>query len=210
MKKKLFIAFEGIDGSGKSTQVKFLSENLTKAGYKVYATAEPTKGPIGSLIRNIMRGAMEADHRTIAALFTADRLDHLLNKTNGILKKIEDGYTVITDRYYFSSYAYHGTHMSMDWVIQANSLAANLLRPDITIYIDIPPEISMNRIHSGRSSKELYETTENLQNVRKNYLKAIELLKLNENIFTVDGNRSPESVASEIWNKKFGYCSPSI
>jgi dTMP kinase len=54
---------------------------------------------------------MEADHRTIAGLFVADRLDHLLNKTNGILKKLEEGYTVICDRYYFSSYAYHGAHI---------------------------------------------------------------------------------------------------
>lgn len=203
IKKNLFIAFEGIDGSGKTTQVKLLSGNLTKAGFKVYTTFEPTDGKIGSLIRNIMKGKTEADHRTIAALFVADRLEHLLNKTNGILKKIEEGFTVITDRYYFSSYAYHGAHMSMDWVIQANSLCAGLLRPDLTIYIDILPEISMQRINSVRSSVELYETTENLHIVRKNYLKAIELLKRKENIFTTDGNRSPELVASEIWNRKF-------
>lgn len=201
MKNNLFIAFEGIDGSGKSTQVMLLTDNLKKAGHKVYYTFEPTDSPIGAIIRNIFKHRIEADHRTIAGLFVADRLDHLLNKTNGILKKLEEGYTVISDRYYFSSYAYHGTHMSLDWVIQANSLSADLLRPDINIYIDITPEISMKRLNNGRSSMELYETIENLRNVRGKYLEAIEQLKFKENIFITDGNRSPEIIAADIWNE---------
>jgi len=201
MKKNLFIAFEGIDGCGKSTQVKLLSENLKKAGHKVYATFEPTDSPIGSVIRNIFNHRIEADHRTIAGLFVADRLDHLLNKTNGILKKIEEGYTVITDRYNFSSYAYHGTHMPLDWVIEANSLSAELLRPDLNIYIDIAPEISMKRLGKGRNSMELYETGENLINVRAKYAEAIELLKFKEHIFITDGNRSPELIAADIWKE---------
>src|SRR5688572_21811381 len=120
MKKKLFIAFEGIDGCGKSTQARLLADKLISDGQKVYLTCEPTDSPIGSIIRNVMKGKMEADHRTIAGLFVADRLDHLLNKTNGIIKMMEDGFTVITDRYYFSSYAYQGTHMPLEWVIAAN------------------------------------------------------------------------------------------
>jgi len=201
MKRNLFIAFEGLDGSGKSTQVKLLSDHLKKAGHKVYSTFEPTDSPIGSVIRNIFKHRIEADHRTIAGLFVADRLDHLLNKTNGILKKLEEGYTVITDRYYFSSYAYHGTHMSLDWVIDANSLSADLLRPDLNIYIDIDPEISMKRISNGRSSLELYETNDNLIKVRGKYFEAMEQLKFKENIFITDGNRSPELIAADIWNE---------
>jgi len=201
MKKNLFIAFEGIDGSGKSTQVKLLSDRLKKEGLKVYATFEPTDSPIGSVIKNIFKHRIEADHRTIAALFVADRLDHLLNKTNGILKKLEEGYTVISDRYYFSSYAYHGTHMSMDWVIEANSLSADLLRPDLNIYIDISPEVSMKRLNNGRSSTELYETTENLYAVRKKYLEAFEKLKMKEIVFITDGNRPAELVSKDIWEE---------
>jgi|SRR6185312_235324 len=201
MKKNIFIAFEGIDGSGKSTQVKLLTDSLKKAGHKVYATFEPTDSPIGSVIRNIFKHRIEADHRVIAGLFVADRLDHLLNKTNGILKKLEDGYTVITDRYYFSSYAYHGTHMSLDWVIEANSLSADLLRPDLNIYIDISPDISMKRLINGRSSIELYETKENLRNVRDKYLEAIEQLKFNEHIFMTNGNRPSDEIASDILNE---------
>ena len=201
LKKNLFIAFEGIDGSGKSTQVKLLSESLKNAGHKVYSTFEPTDSPIGSLIRRIFNHKMEADHRVIAGLFVADRLDHLLKKTNGILKKLEEGYTVITDRYYFSSYAYHGVHMPLDWVIEANSLSADLLTPDLNIYIDISPDISMKRLTNGRNSIELYETKENLTNVRDKYLEAFEKLKFKENIFFTDGNRSAELIAADIWNE---------
>src|ERR1017187_6127173 len=191
MKKNLFIAFEGIDGSGKSTQVKHLCYNLQNAGHKVYLTCEPTDSPIGKLIRDIFNHRMEGDHRTIAGLFVADRLDHLLNKSNGILKKLEEGYTVISDRYYFSSYAYQGTHMPMEWVIEANSMSADLLRPDLNIYIDIAPEDGMARLNKDRSSIELYETLENLKNVRAKYSEAFELLKLKEKIFSLDGNRAP-------------------
>jgi dTMP kinase len=201
MTKNLFIAFEGIDGSGKSTQVKLLTDRLIKEGHKVYSTFEPTDGPIGSLIRNIFNHSVEADHRTIAGLFVADRLDHLLNKTNGILKKMEEGYTVITDRYYFSSYAYHGAHMPLDWVIDANSLSAELLRPDLNIYIDLAPDLCMERLNKSRSSIELFETHENLTKVRAIYLEAFEKLKSKEKIFNTEGNRSPELIAMDVWNE---------
>jgi dTMP kinase len=200
MNKSLFIAFEGIDGSGKSTQVELLTQSLKKKGHQVYSTFEPTDSPIGSVIRNIFTHRIEADHRTIAGLFVADRLDHLLNKSNGILAKLENGYTVITDRYYFSSYAYHGTHMPLDWVISANSLSAELLRPDINIYIDISPETSMHRLKNGRSTIELYETLENLREVRSKYFEAFKLLEKEENIFITDGERNPELIANDIWN----------
>jgi dTMP kinase len=201
MKKNLFIAFEGIDGSGKSTQVKLLSYNLKNAGHKVHLTCEPTESPIGKMIRDIFSHKMEADHRVIAGLFIADRLNHLLDKENGILKKLEEGYTVISDRYYFSSYAYQGTHMPLEWVIEANTLASNLLRPDLNIYIDIDPTASMDRLNSDRPAMELYETVENLHNVRGKYLEAIELLKLKENVFVLDGNRAPHIIAADIWNE---------
>lgn len=200
-KKNLFIAFEGIDGSGKSTQARLLTDHLTKEGHKVWFTFEPTDSPIGVIIRNIFTHKMEADHRTIAGLFVADRLNHLLDKNNGVLKKLEEGYTVITDRYYFSSYAYHGAHMSLDWVIEANALSAELLRPDINIFIDISPEISMKRLTSGRSSLELFETTENLIKVRDKYYEAFEKLKLKERVFITDGNRPAEMIAADILNE---------
>jgi len=201
MKKNLFIAFEGLDGSGKSTQVKPLAEKLKAEGFKVYITAEPTTNRIGSMIKDIFNHKMEADHRTIAALYAADRLEHLLNKKDGILKKLAEGYTVITDRYYFSSYAYHGVHMNMDWVIELNSLAANLLRPDLNIFIDVPIDICIKRLNQGRSSAELYEDEENLGNVRKKYFEAFDKLKGEENIFITDGNRAAELIGKDIWEE---------
>jgi len=199
MKKNLFIAFEGIDGSGKSTQVKLLKEKLEAAGHKVYTTCEPTDAPPGKMIRDIFNHRIDGDHRTIAALFVADRLHHILNKTDGMLKMLEDGYTVITDRYYFSSYAYQSPHINQDWVIQANSLAAGLLRPDVNIYIDITPEISIERLNKGRTSIELYETLDNLRLVRDKYLELIDLLKNEEKVFVANGDQSPESIANKVW-----------
>jgi dTMP kinase len=201
MKQNLFIAFEGIDGSGKSTQVKMLTQNLEAVGHKVYATFEPTDGPIGKMIREIFSGKMEADHSVIAGLFVADRLNHLLNKTNGVLKMLTDGYTVITDRYYFSSYAYHGVHIPLDWVIEANKLSANLLRPNLNIYIDISPEESMRRINKGRTSTELYETLENLTKVKNVYQQAFDKLKGQEKICIIDGTQSEQEIGKNIWQE---------
>ena len=201
MKKNLFIALEGIDGSGKSTQLKLLKDKFEQAGHKVYTTCEPTDSPIGKMIREIFGHKMEADHNTIAALFVADRLHHIQNKTNGILKMLDEGYTVITDRYYFSSYAYQSTHVDLDWVIRANSLSAGILRADLNVYIDITPEQSIERIKSSRENIELYETLENLKNVRDKYFEVMDLLRADEKIFVTDGNKSPEMIASDIWDE---------
>lgn len=201
MKKNFFIALEGLDGSGKSTQIKLLAEKLKGQGLKIFTTAEPTNSRIGHIIKDIFKHKMEADHRTIAALYAADRLDHLTNKMDGILRKMEEGYTVITDRYYFSSYAYHGTHMDINWVITANSLSADLLRPDLNIYIDISPEESMRRLNKGRDSIELYESTENLRQVREKYFEAFEILRDRENICIVNGDRPEKEIANDIWNE---------
>jgi dTMP kinase len=196
--KGLFIAFEGIDGSGKSTQVKLLAQYLSGKGYKVYTTFEPTDSPIGKIIRDIFNHRMEGDQKVIAALFAADRLHHLLHSEDGIIKKLNDGYTVITDRYYLSSYAYHSVHVDMDWVIQLNAQSAALLRPDLNIYIEMDPQISMNRLNAGRTNIEMYETLDNLIKVRDQYEIAMNLVKNEEKIVRIDGNRSPDKISAEV------------
>ena len=201
MRNNLFIALEGIDGSGKSTQTKLLAEKLVSSRHKVHATFEPTDRPIGAMIRQILRGEMKADDRTIAGLFVADRLDHLLNEDNGIIKKLEQGTTVITDRYYFSSYAYHGTHMNMDWVIAANAMSAEILKPDVNVFIDVTPEISMQRVSRNRASTELYETLENLTNVRAKFFEAFEKLKDTERVVIINGDQPIEKIGEDIWKQ---------
>jgi len=195
MPKPLFIAFEGIDGSGKSTQVSLLATHLTALGHRVYCTAEPSSRPIGRMIREIFAGRQEADHRVIAALFAADRLDHLLNSEDGIVKKLSEGFTVLCDRYYLSSYAYHSVHMPMEWVIEANRLAAETLRPDLHIYINADPETCMERIRKHRDTTELYETLGNLRLVREKYMEAILATDNDEPIELIPSGETAEETA---------------
>ena len=98
-----FFALEGIDGSGKTTQLKLLAQRLEAAGVPCLTTCEPTGRPIGKLLRQVLTGQVECDSRAAAPLFTADRLDHLLNKEEGLCQAVEAGLTVLSDRYYFSS-----------------------------------------------------------------------------------------------------------
>lgn len=205
MKKGVFIAFEGIDGSGKGTQAARLAERLKKMGVDFYSTFEPTYSPIGSLIRNVLTGRIACDNLSVAALFAADRLDHLQNNRDGILSKINGGTSVICDRYYFSSYAYHSVDMPMKWVMDANSQAAALLRPTVTVFIDITAEEAMKRIYAGRFDTELFENTERLTKARENYFKAFELTKKEENVVVIDGSRTPDEIEAAIWEKLRGY-----
>lgn len=195
-----FIVIEGIDGSGKSTQVKRLCTGFTTAGQKAVTTFEPTDGPIGSLIRQMLSGRLPADQRTIASLFAADRTDHLVNPETGIRKMVDAGQVVICDRYYFSSYAYHAQYIDMDWIIQANSLNADILRPHVTLFIDVDPERCFERIKARGSSLEIYEKIDIMKAVRANYFKAFEMLKDEEKVIIIDGNDTVDAVASRVWD----------
>ncbi len=205
MKNNLFIALEGIDGSGKTTQIHLLAEKLSDEGHQVYTTFEPTDNFIGSIIRDILKGVRSADHKTIAALFAADRLDHVLNADYGMVTQLNKGYTVITDRYYFSSYAYHGTHVDMDWVIDSNAMVARTLRPNLTIFIDVAPRVAMQRINANRKSIELFETLENLSAVKNKYMEAFQKMKGEEHVVIVDGDRTPIEVAEAVWIEVLRY-----
>ena len=199
MKKGIFIAFEGIDGSGKSTQIQLLMKKIEEKSIRCYQTCEPSSGPIGSLTRQILTGRIKTDNRVIAAMFAADRLDHLLNPIDGIVSKIEEGIHVISDRYYFSSYAYHSVDVPMDWVIKTNEESAKVLRPDLTVFIDISAKEAMDRITKNRFHTELFEKESRLSKVRENYLKAFELMKEEEKVLIVDGTKTPQEIGNIIW-----------
>ncbi len=206
MGNNLFIAVEGTDGSGKSTQTKLLADRLQAGGHKVYQTFEPTDGHIGKLLRSILKGQITADQTAIAAMFLADRLDHLTHPTNGLLRKLEEGYTVITDRYYFSSYAYHSMYVDMDWVIACNKACADMLRPTATLYIDVPPAICMQRIQATREGTELYERADLLEKIHANYQTAFDKLATEETVYQINGNRPVADVANDVWARVEACC----
>jgi len=203
-----FIAFEGIDGSGKTTQFNMLVSRLIELGVQCHATQEPTDSPIGVLIRQILRGEMNADERILANLFAADRAHHLLNETDGICKQIRDGVTVVTDRYYFSSYAYNGydpkAGMDLDWLISVNEMNARLMRPTVTVFLDISVQSAMKRIKqryldAEHAKLELFETEERLGLVRAKYFEAFEKLKDVENVVIIDASADADTVAERVW-----------
>lgn len=203
-KKGKFIVFEGIDGSGKSTQIQFLSDRLRKAGIACETTAEPSERPIGTMIREILTGERKMDNRVVAALFAADRLDHILNEEDGLLSKLENGTTIICDRYYFSSYAYNGVDMPMEWVIETNSQSSRLLKPTVNVFIDLDPDTALERIARNRQRTELFEKKSRLEKVRENYYDVFEKMQ-DEVVVIIDGNQTPGVMAEEIWQKIKGY-----
>ena len=195
-----FFALEGIDGSGKSTQLSLLARRLREAGVDCLTTCEPTGGPIGRLLRQVLTGQVECDSRVVAPLFAADRLDHILSRENGLLKAVEAGGTVLTDRYYFSSYAYQSVDLPLEWVIEVNRPCAQLLRPTATLFLDVSPELALERIARNRESTELFETRERLERTREQYFKAFALQKDAERVIVIPGDRDAEAVAGDVWN----------
>lgn len=195
-----FIAFEGIDGSGKSTQIKLLSQRLENP----YTTFEPTDHAIGKLIRDIMSGKISVDPYTCAHLFSADRIEHIKNSEYGILNILKSGKNVISDRYIFSSYAYQGSEIPIEYVYELNKKASDTLMPDLTVFIDISPECAVKRISENRNSVDIYETKDRLIKVRENYLKSFEQFKDLTNIFVIDGEKSISEISDIVYNEVKG------
>ena len=194
-----FFALEGIDGAGKSTLIRALAKKMEEAGLPCQTTAEPTKNPIGKIIRSILTGQQEGDEKTIAALFLADRVDHLTNPEYGMLQFLSNGVHVITDRYYLSSYAYHVPHVSLDWVINANSICADLKRPDITFFIDITVEESLRRLSAGRDQLDRFENEARINQVRENYFAAMDKVGNDEKIIIIDGSLPSSEICDLVW-----------
>lgn len=182
--KGKFIVFEGTDGSGKSTQMKMLAKYLAGKGVPCFSTREPTDSPFGALLRSCLTGRVETDEHTIAAMFAADRLDHINNGVNGIKKKLLGGETVLCDRYYFSSFAYNGGFVPLEWVVELNRPAMEALRPDLVVYLDLPPEDGMKRV-ARRGETDRYETLEKQKKIHDNYLEVFKRFGREENIVIV-------------------------
>jgi len=186
-KRGIFICIEGIDASGKSTQARWLVRNLRRRGFNAIYTTEPSKGEVGSFIRRyILQRKKRVPAVIEALLFAVDRIDHVESK---IEPALESGKIVVSDRYVYSSLAYQGAAgLDIDWIDQINRMA---LPPDLSIYIDVPPEVVVKRIRRRRS---VMETLKNLRRVREVYMQLVRERRL----VLVDGNRPASEVAQNI------------
>lgn len=195
-----FIVIEGLDGSGKSSQIERLSERLKSLGESVYVTAEPTNFETGAYIRRILSQSLEKDMYLQGALFLADRIEHNTHPELGIRAHLKKGETVICDRYYYSSFAYQGTKIKSDWVMDINLSCPKIEKPDLCIFLDVSPKECKDRIEKSRESTELYEKSVSLmEGVRNNFLSVFERLSGSENIKIIDANRSFEEIHEDIF-----------
>lgn len=195
-----FIVFEGIDGSGKSTQIALLCEKLKESGRRVYMTAEPTTSVSGGMLRDALSGVRHRTSCELAALFLLDRINHNVNPVNGIEKMLEEGFDVISDRYYYSSLAYQGSETVGEWVTEMNLNCPEIRRPDLCVFLDLTPEASLNRIAKGRAVTEIYEEKDKLDAIRKAYFDVFEMLrKKGENIRIINADRGIDEISGEIF-----------
>ena len=144
----LFIAFEGADGCGKSTQVRFLTKYLKEQGVDVLSTREPGGCPVSERIRDIVldRDVENMSAQTEALLYAAARAQHVYEV---IRPAVEAGRVVLCDRFIFSSLAYqgYGRQLGVDEVRAINEFAITGCMPDITVFINIPPERAFERMN---------------------------------------------------------------
>lgn len=202
MKKGKFIVFEGLDGSGTSTQSQLLQNALLEKGEKVHLTCEPSPGPIGNMIRQAMQGRIlfskqdEKFDQQMAYLFAADRYDHLNNPVDGVLKLVEEGFYVISTRYFFSSLAYHVTDSSSSQLVER--LNCDFPNPDLLIYLDNPVESSIKRLNA-RTVLDKYEEEDKLRLVSENYQKIVSDYKGEKLILSATDTK--ENIHSEILKK---------
>ena len=202
MSKGKFIVIEGLDGSGKSTQINNLAKNLEARGEKVYITAEPTEFETGAYIRRILSESLSKNMYLQAALFLADRLEHITHPDFGIKRYIDEGYMVICDRYYFSTFAYQGTSCDMDWVMEINLGCEQILKPDICLFLDVNPDTCKQRIDTVREKPELYEKDEEkMHQIRQNFLDVFDRLSDSHNIAIINANTDMENVFTAAFDK---------
>jgi dTMP kinase len=192
------IVLEGLDGAGTTTQSRRLVEHLRSGGRLAHLTREPSDGPIGRLIREMLTGqhalpAQAIGQPTFGLLFAADRLDHLQREVE---PQLAAGAIVVSDRWYHSSLAYQGTGADRDWIATLNARAR---RPDLTIFLAVRPEVAAQRRVAARRVQELFEDLRTQQEVDAGYRATLaELTAAGERIEVVDGELPPDVVFQQI------------
>jgi dTMP kinase len=193
------IVIEGLDGAGTTTQVKRLVEHLRAEGRSAHATREPSDGPVGRLIREMLTGghALEGGEKlsqgTFGLLFAADRLDHMQREVEPHIKA---GALVVSDRWYHSSLAYQGTGADRDWIAMLNGRAR---KPELTIFLQVRPEVAAERRAAAKRTQELFEDLRMQQEVDAGYKATIaELQAQGERIEVIDGEQTEAQVFAAI------------
>ncbi len=186
-----FIVFEGIDGSGTSTQLKLLKQN--NPDFEI--TAEPTSTETGKFLRRMLGGEFKVDEKTNAYLFAADRCQHLYGE-GGIIELTKKGKIVVSDRYFFSSMAYQSATCGIELPALLNS---PFPLPQILFYFVIDPEISLSRVTARNEKKEIYEKIELQRKIADMYEKVISSYeKDSENnhmkVVRIDATKSIEEI----------------
>lgn len=181
-----FVSFEGLDGSGCSTQAFFLKRHFVLKKRACLLTKEPTNNLIGGLIRGQLTHEWKSSMECLQLLFAADRAHHLEKEIEPALKK---NFIVISDRYKFSSIAFGSLESDVDWLIKINEKFKD---PDLTILLKVSPETCIKRMES-RPSFELFEEKQKLEKVWKVYESFI-----GGNIILIDGEKTIEEIHEEV------------
>ena len=195
MKKNIyqgkFIVFEGLDGSGLSTQAKLLKEYLENRGIKTVLTKEPTKNSsIASKIHQALSHQIEIDSLQLQKLFAQDRREHLENL---IIPSLKEGKFVISDRYFFSSFAFGSEkEEDLEKIIELNK---DFLMPDLVLLLKVRPKVCIERIKKRGEEIKLFEKEEKLEKVWKNYQKLVDIFDV---IKVIDGEQEIDKVQREV------------
>lgn len=191
-----FVAVEGIDGAGTTTQTALLCRAMSDAGVRVLQTSEPTSGAIGRIIREILSGSLSALPQTVAYLFAADRNEHVNASPHGIREQVANGAVVVSDRYFFSSLAYQTVDADWDFV---ESLNAGFPVPEVLVFVDVPVDRAIERL-SSRVAREIYEHREFQLTVARHYERALtQYAHTGMTVVRVDGDRDQDDIRSRIF-----------
>lgn len=176
-------------------------QQLQECGKKAFLTFEPTTSEIGLLIKRILKGEAEATGLALAYLYAADRENHVNHPETGIRAHLENGETVISDRYFFSSLAYQTMASSFDKIW---SLNCGFPYPEAVIFIDTPVSECIKRIENRGEKKEIFEKQNLLSAVKENYEKAFKMMPEEVKLYRFDGTAPKEQIQNEIMDQVFG------
>jgi dTMP kinase len=194
-----FIVFEGLDGSGTTTQIGilerfFIQNQLSMPPFHI--TFEPTNGSIGKLLRSGLKGEEALKAETMALLFAADRNEHIFG-SGGIAERCKRGEFVVCDRYLLSSLVYQGITCGEELPALLNR---NFPAPELLIFFDIEPETALDRIESRAAQKEIYENLAFQKEAGARYKTLLpEFASRGVRVETIDGSLPPDEVAGRVW-----------